>query len=429
MSSDAPDASELEYWVSLLGSGEIARLHIRAPELSLAELSKLLKQIPEVWRQKIVLHRHPELVKEFHLLGCQFSEEQVRNAEYTKWKDSGFLRGASLHTIEDVQRFADEFDLLLFGPVFQSLSKTNYGPKFSLADINALPASLRAKLVLIGGVTRNKIPSLAELSVQGVVMRTALLAQRTSERPVVLSFAGYDPSAGAGVLADVKTCEAQGTYGIAVVTAFTVQTESKFLSFHEAPHWRESLQLLLHTYQVRAVKIGLLYEPVQMLSLLEHLQEASLNPWLVWDPVLSASAGGHFHNGHELSSILSQLPRTCVLTPNAHELLQMFPGETFESAAKNISQNIALCITGRRVSEELVQDELWEEGRCVWSSPQTLLPHFSKHGSGCIFSSALASSLAKGFSRVASCAAAQRYTRNFLLSSPGLLGFHSELYQ
>src|SRR2546426_3423808 len=42
--------------------------------------------------------------------------------------------------------------------------------------------------------------------------------------PVVLTIAGFDPSSGAGVTADIKTIAAHGCYGVACITALTVQS-------------------------------------------------------------------------------------------------------------------------------------------------------------------------------------------------------------
>jgi len=49
-----------------------------------------------------------------------------------------------------------------------------------------------------------------------------------SLRPYVLSIAGFDPSGGAGILADIKTFEAHHTLGLGVCSALTYQTESIF---------------------------------------------------------------------------------------------------------------------------------------------------------------------------------------------------------
>src|SRR5580658_4553791 len=87
------------------------------------------------------------------------------------------------------------------------------------------------------------------------------------ESPIVLTIAGFDPSGCAGILADIKTFEAHGVYGMAVCTANTLQTASQF----EKANWIQQdeiigqLNLLLRENSFEYVKIGLI-ENLEILS-------------------------------------------------------------------------------------------------------------------------------------------------------------------
>jgi len=78
-------------------------------------------------------------------------------------------------------------------------------------------------------------------------------------RPFVLTIAGFDPSGGAGVLADVKTVEQHQVYGLAIITGNTIQTENEFLKMEWIPidFVLESIEILFNKYEIKAVKIGI----------------------------------------------------------------------------------------------------------------------------------------------------------------------------
>ena len=80
---------------------------------------------------------------------------------------------------------------------------------------------------------------------------------------VVMSIAGVDPSAGAGVFADLKTFQAHGVYGCGVVTALTAQNPHKVFSIKpiDADYVEEQIDAVLDTYDVTYIKTGMLYSP------------------------------------------------------------------------------------------------------------------------------------------------------------------------
>ena len=75
-------------------------------------------------------------------------------------------------------------------------------------------------------------------------------------RPFVLTIAGFDPSGGAGVLADIKTFEQHHVYGFAVNVGNTIQTEKEFFEMHwtDQAFVLRSLDKLFENYSIKAVK-------------------------------------------------------------------------------------------------------------------------------------------------------------------------------
>lgn len=78
-------------------------------------------------------------------------------------------------------------------------------------------------------------------------------------RPIVLSIAGFDPSGGAGLLADIKTIESHKVYGLGVLTCSTLQNELVFkeINWLETAYIKNQIKLLHQVSKIEVVKIGL----------------------------------------------------------------------------------------------------------------------------------------------------------------------------
>jgi len=94
--------------------------------------------------------------------------------------------------------------------------------------------------------------------------------------PVVLTIAGFDPSSGAGITADIKTIAAHGCYGVACITALTVQS-TQGVSRVEALPARlisETLKELSRDVEIAAVKIGMLGSAEVVAAVADFLQSS-----------------------------------------------------------------------------------------------------------------------------------------------------------
>jgi len=246
-------------------------------------------------------------------------------------------------------------------------------------------------------------------------------------RPYALSLAGFDPSAGAGLLADVKTLEASGVYGLGVCTALTVQNDVAF----ERVHWvsaadiRDQIRMLFVRFQVGFVKIGLVESLPRLLELVGWLKGQNPRLQLVWDPVLRATAGYEFHRKPDRELLRALCAEMALITPNRPEMLRLWPsGELAERAAETVSAFCPVLLKGGHEEGLLATDVLLEGGRRhEFSVPR--LAHGEKHGSGCVLSAAVLAGLAKGQNLVDACRAGKEYTTAFLASNNTLLGYHS----
>src|SRR5579863_2936064 len=138
---------------------------------------------------------------------------------------------------------------------------------------------------------------------------------------VVLTIAGFDPSGGAGIVADLKTFAAHNCYGVAALTALTVQNTQGVLAVHpvEASILGASLEALAGDMELRAVKIGMLASGANARRVGSFLKEHEALP-SVLDPVVNATSGMPLLDQEGLVFLREHLIRQAtVVTPNLAE--------------------------------------------------------------------------------------------------------------
>ena len=245
-------------------------------------------------------------------------------------------------------------------------------------------------------------------------------------RPYALTIAGFDPSAGAGLLSDVKTLEASGVYGLGVCTALTVQNDVAFerVSWVPAAEIREQIHVLFARFEVDFIKIGLVESLPQLLELVRWLKQQNPGLQLVWDPVLKATAGYEFHRAPPRELVRALCTEMALITPNQPEMLRLWPAESVAAAAAAVSRFCPLLLKGGHATGACSTDVLLAAGgQHAFSAPR--LPRGEKHGSGCVLSAAVLAGLAKGHELVEACRLGKEYTTAFLASNDTLLGYHS----
>ena len=243
------------------------------------------------------------------------------------------------------------------------------------------------------------------------------------KRPYCLTIAGFDPSGGAGIVADTKTFEQLRVQGLSVITANTIQTEDQFLSTNwvELTHIEQQLTILLERYPVRYIKIGLVENGTILLSILHLIHRLVERPFIIWDPVLTATAGGDLVADRfalELPDILSKID--CII-PNLPEYEQLF-GKLIPA---NFSAHYTpmLYLKGGH-SEQQGKDFLYTH-KTVYPFNSQINTPVKKHGSGCILSAAILAHIAREFPLVKASLKSKRYVEKALISNETLLAYHS----
>jgi hydroxymethylpyrimidine/phosphomethylpyrimidine kinase len=231
----------------------------------------------------------------------------------------------------------------------------------------------------------------------------ALSNHLNSAPPIVLTIAGFDPSAGAGIAADIKTIAAHNCYGVAAITALTVQSTQGVKSVHDTPasELRAQLDTLLEDIKFSAIKIGMLGHRGNAVVVGEFLDRAGVAN-VVLDPVMKSTsgetdlidAGGIKYISEEL------LKRATVVTPNIAEAeilsgIAIKDPAGMEAAARKIVERGARAVVVKGGHMEKAIDVLFD-GIEVLRFGGDHLKSENTHGSGCTFASSIAAQLACG---------------------------------
>ncbi|MCS6904553.1 MAG: bifunctional hydroxymethylpyrimidine kinase/phosphomethylpyrimidine kinase [Bacteroidia bacterium] len=230
--------------------------------------------------------------------------------------------------------------------------------------------------------------------------------------PVVLSIAGSDSGAGAGIQADLKTFMAHQVYGVTVITAITAQNTCAVKEIFplKASVVGAQLDALFEDFRISAIKIGMLYSAEIVKVIAEKL--SNYKGFIVLDPVWRAGTGKWLQEEDALQVMLKELfPIISLLTPNAEEAALLY-GKSF-SAPMEIPKVFARLVTYCPQAAILLKgahlvnnptgtllqttDWLWHQGK-IQSFTSVFIGQKSLHGTGCTLSSAIAARVAQGFS-------------------------------
>jgi len=224
--------------------------------------------------------------------------------------------------------------------------------------------------------------------------------------PVVLTIAGFDPSSGAGITADIKTIAAHECFGVCCITALTVQSTQgvRRVVGVDPSLIAETLQELVSDLVVEAVHIGMLGNEKVVAVVADFLAKAR-PPHVVLDPILKSSSGADLLDAAGIRLLIERLvPMAELITPNLDEA-SILTGmavtnldQMHEAAAHLHSMGAAnVVVTGGHLEKAIdllsfttargTEQEVFKADRQRSSST---------HGTGCAFATALACHLAHG---------------------------------
>lgn len=246
-------------------------------------------------------------------------------------------------------------------------------------------------------------------------------ARMPSAPPVVLTIAGSDNSAGAGLQADLKTFSAFGVYGLTVVTCVVAEVPGRVTTIHAMPSRlvREQLELSLAHFPVGALKTGLLHSREIIAEICAVLESSAAlrGPFrLVVDPVMVASSGDSLLEPAAVALYRERLfPLATLVTPNLDETAVLLGRaitsiDAMRAAGTELTSRYgtAFLLKGGHLRGEVATDLLFiGEAMHEFSSP--FIRGVSTHGTGCTYAAAITASLGRGRSLVEAVGEAKRF--------------------
>ena len=244
----------------------------------------------------------------------------------------------------------------------------------------------------------------------------------------VLSIAGSDCSAGAGIQADLKTFIANGVYGMTVITSLTAQNpqEVKMLEDVSIEMLKNQIEAIFDVMEVSAIKIGMLNSKKNGEVVYSNLLKYKAKN-IVLDPVMIATSGKSLIKDETKDFLVNKLFKIAdIITPNLDETKEIVKiilnNENIENIdsiekMKTYGKIIAdftkkwVLIKGGHLSSSAVDILMNKDGIHILEGER--ISSNNTHGTGCSLSSAIASNLAKGYSMLE----AVKKAKNFVLYS------------
>jgi hydroxymethylpyrimidine/phosphomethylpyrimidine kinase len=222
--------------------------------------------------------------------------------------------------------------------------------------------------------------------------------------PVVLTIAGSDSSAGAGIQADLKAISANGGYGASVITAITAQNTRGVTAAAEVDLGliRAQADAIFTDLQVAAVKTGMLASVAVIETVAKVLRDYR-PPYYVLDPVMVSKTGFPLLAPEAVGALRELLlPLATLVTPNVHEAQALAgapvrtPAEAEAAGQRLVADGAAaVLVKGGHLAERQATDVLVTPAG-VRVFPGEPVDSRHTHGTGCTYSAAIATQLALG---------------------------------
>lgn len=240
------------------------------------------------------------------------------------------------------------------------------------------------------------------------------------KQPKVLSIAGFDPSAGAGILADIKVFQHFNVYGFGVMSALTIQNESEIrgIRWSTQKEIKDQIDVIFSLHTITTVKIGILKDSDTLKWLVKLLREYDHNLKIVWDPIFKSSSGFDFWNDVNPKQLFSTIELIDLITPNKEEYSKLW-GADF--SFHKFNGHTAVLRKSVSENEEYVIDYLWWNQHIHYLESRRLTG-LDKHGTGCILSAGITAGLALGLNMKQAYCKSKELLNQYMLSSESLLG-------
>lgn len=399
------------------------RVHLRKPSASVEEIMGIIEKIPHEYRDRVTLHEHHILAEIFGLGGIHLNHRfsDIPN-------DYQGLISRSCHSLEEIATYKDQCDYLFLSPIYDSISKAGYCSNFSAEELAAAGRNgiIDSKVIALGGVTRDKFPELESWGFGGGAMLGAVWSEHITP-PVVLTIAGSDCSAGAGIQADIKTISALNCYGASVITAITAQNTMGVSGVEPVTPSMiaRQMQAVFDDLDVACVKIGMIYNSESAFAIIQELKKHPSVP-IVYDPVMISTSGTELMKEECRQLIEHQLfPLCSLITPNIHEAallsgMDISTTSQMKEAALRLHQKYgcAVLVKGGHLDSDTMSDLLYDGN--LYEFATSKINSTNLHGTGCTIASAIASYIALGAKLPEAVAKAKAFVQKAISNACGM---------
>ncbi|WP_304125663.1 bifunctional hydroxymethylpyrimidine kinase/phosphomethylpyrimidine kinase [Methanosphaera cuniculi] len=246
------------------------------------------------------------------------------------------------------------------------------------------------------------------------------------EKPCSMTIAGLDPSAGAGLLADLKTFQAHNIYATCVCSTLTAQNpfEVKNVKKVDPSFIADEIDMIMDVYPIKYIKTGVLYANDIIKMVNKKVVEYDLS--VIVDPVMISESGCDLSGDNFADNLKENLLKNAYLTtPNIHEAEQLtnMKIETEDdmiNAALKLNKYCNCVITGGHLYGN---DILCVDGE-ITKIKGNMIKSDNTHGTGCNYSAAITSNLIHKKSLKQSCHDANKYIQKSIMN-----GFYNTPYQ
>ncbi|PNU20591.1 phosphomethylpyrimidine kinase [Geothermobacter hydrogeniphilus] len=444
-----PEGRYLETTRAVLQGGARV-IQYRSKARSIGDQREDARGLLELCREfgaKLLINDNPELATDVEADGVHLGQNDAPVSAARQLLGPGRLIGVSTRTVEQaLQAETDGADYIAVGSIYPTTTKQD-AVQVGLRTLEKVRRAVKLPLVAIGGIRRDLAPAVLEAGADGLAVISALredsdpriaarefslLFNRGLQPPRgrVLTVAGSDSGGGAGIQADLKTITLLGGYGMSAVTALTAQNTLGVTGIHPCPadFVAEQLETVLSDLGCDILKTGMLFSADIVSAVASAIDRHGL-PAVV-DPVMIAKGGAPLLQQQAVEVLITELlPFTYLLTPNLPEAeaLSGIAIETeteMERAARKLqtmgARNVLLKgghLKGAAVDLLLAGDKLHRFASERIATTNT-------HGTGCSYSSAIATLLAQGQPLPVAVKTAKRFINAAIATAPDLGNGH-----
>lgn len=166
ISNPAPLKDEISILCQLFDNG-LDCFHLRKKTYTEAMLKSYIKEIPEEFYNRIVLHSHYQLAAEYNLKGihipCSFKGQGINNT-----------LSVSFHSVDEIQSFGTGFSYGFLSPLFDSISKEGYKSNFDFSVVKEFLTHCNEKIIALGGIDEDKLKIVKDMGFSGIALLGAI---------------------------------------------------------------------------------------------------------------------------------------------------------------------------------------------------------------------------------------------------------------